>query len=205
MRQFSKLSIIVSHDFPDGEDGDATIEVNNGHSSIQVSNFATALSMLPFGSRVQVVARGTVGNKTVHKLNNIIRNGNVLVDLDLSDVTECSRVQNSPFEGNSNLLVMRFPKNLIAINPRAFAGCTALEAISVPATCMTIGAEAFLGCNKLVSLAFANTDGWLYDAPDGSAQSVVNLHDAAENPALFIDARGAYASCKLYKAGAKLL
>ena len=204
MRNFSRLSIIVSHDVPDDYEGDTAVEMTNGHSSITLSSLESALDMLPPGSRVQVVAHGTVGDKTVHRLSRIIRESCVLVALDLSAVEELSRVFNSPYQGNQNLLEIRFPENLLSINPRAFANCTALEAVRVPASCVKVGAEAFLGCTRLSRLEFVCADGWFCD-DGGEARPVPPLSDAAEAPAFFAPADGDYSRRVLYKPAGKSL
>ena len=199
MCNFPRLAIVVSHEKSNEDEGSLFVEMTNGYSSMEIRSFEAALSMLPSGSRVQVVAKGTVGNNTVHHLSRIIHRCNVLVSLDLTDVTEWSRVYDSPFQGNQNLLYMRFPSNLVSINPRAFADCTALEAVSIPSTCVLIGAEAFKGCEKLTRIEFADAANWYYEADDGSAQPMQGLHDATEAPLLLSRRNAKFATCRLFK------
>ena len=199
MRNYSRLMIVVSHECLDEQGEDNNVEMTNGHTSITLPTFESALGMLPPGSRVHVVARGSVGDKTVHRLSRIIRESCVYVSLDLSEATEFSRVTNSPFEGNKNLLVIRFPGNLSAINARAFADCTALELVSIPATCRQIGEEAFLGCCRLNSLIFVNPEGWLCDSASDKKLIIPSLEDPGSNPENFVLEDGAYAHCRLIK------
>lgn len=202
MRTYSQLSIVVTHDCLDADENGTFVEMANGHSSMEVSSFESALAMLPPGSKVQVFAKGTIGNKTVHHLSRVIRESCVLVALDLSEVTECSRICESPFQGNPNLLVIRFPNNLVAINPRAFAECTSLEAVSIPKTCVLIEKEAFKGCPKLTHIEFADAENWFAEF-DGVVKPVASLHDAHENSVHFSARNGKFASCRLFKPAAE--
>lgn len=197
MRVFSKLSIVVSHDYPDGDEDGTYVEMTNGHSSIEIASLESALGMLPPGSRVQVVARGTVGNKTVHRISRIIRESCVLVVLDMTDVTECSRVFESPFQRNDKLLSIRFPGNLVSISPHAFTACTALEAVYIPASCALVGAGAFVGCSRLHHLEFAETGNWYYDTASGATVPLEDLRDATENAKRI--SFGALSECRLFK------
>ncbi|MBQ6781090.1 MAG: leucine-rich repeat protein [Treponema sp.] len=194
MRKYSRLAIVFSHDSPDEVESGTTIQLTNGTNMVEVSDFETALGLLPPGSEVQVIARGTVGNKTVHRISRIIRESGVLVSLDLSEVTECSRVFDSPFEGNEKLTGISFPNNLVAINSRAFAGCTSLFSVHIPATCVKIGQSAFLGCGKLHRMIFADSANWF--AGETAAD---DLHNEFENPAKFSADDAPYAKIELNK------
>ena len=69
MRNFSNLAIVVSHEGNDDSDFyEPVVKMSNGSNSVQCSDFESALGMLPPGSEVSVIANGTVGNKTVHRL-----------------------------------------------------------------------------------------------------------------------------------------
>lgn len=202
MRNFSKLAILVSHE----ESDDAlysgpSVKMSNGTNSVQCSDFKSALNMLPPGSAVTVIANGTVGNKAVHYLSRIIREGSVFVSLDLSDVTEFSRVLESPFAGNKNLLEIRFPKNLVAISSRGFADCENLSYVNIPASCKKIGVQAFAGCEKLEELVFSDFDGWQAVTEERVASPVCDLENAAQNPSKFALRNGDYYGCMLQKNG----
>ncbi len=194
MRRYSRLAIVFSHDSPDDVESGTTIQLTNGANVIDVSDFRVALGLLPPGSEVVVVANGTVGGKTVQRISDAVRESRVLVSLDLSAVTECSRVSGSPFVGNRQLASIRFPGNLAVIGRGAFAGCTALASVSIPAACRELGAEAFSGCAALRQLAFEEPDGWRC-----GGVSVTDLARAAENPPKFVSAGGAYHSVVLTK------
>ena len=203
MRKFSQLAIVVSHEGNDESAFSApVVEMTNGSASVQVSDFESALNMLLPGSEVIVIARGTVGNKTVHNLARIIREGCVLVSLDLSEVTELSRVFDSPFRGNPNLVSMIFPKNLASINPQAFADCKNLESVSIPATVQKIGAQAFSGCEKLSKMEFADTGGWLAVHDESKSEAVSNLKNPDDNPYRFTLPSSPYRNCVLQKKAA---
>lgn len=195
MRRYSRLAIVFSHDSPDDVESGTTIQLTNGANVMEVSDFRVALGLLPPGSEVVVVAEGTVGGKTVHRISDAVRESRVFVSLDLSAVTECSRVSGSPFAGNRQLVSIRFPGNLAVISRGAFAGCTALASVSIPVACCEIGAEAFSGCAALRQLAFEEPDGWRC-----GGVSVSDLARAAENPPKFVRAGGAYHSVVLTKA-----
>lgn len=195
MRRYSRLAIVFSHDSPDDVESGTTVQLTNGANVMEVSDFRVALGLLPPGSEVVVVAEGTVGGKTVHRISDAVRESRVFVSLDLSAVTECSRVSGSPFAGNRQLVSIRFPGNLAVISRGAFAGCTALASVSIPVACCEIGAEAFSGCAALRQLAFEEPDGWRC-----GGVSVSDLARAAENPPKFIRAGGVYHSVVLTKA-----
>lgn len=194
MRKYSRLVIEFSHDSPDDVESGTTVQLTNGANVIDVSDFRIALGLLPPGSEVVVVADGTVGGKTVHRISDAVRDSRVFVALDLSAVTECSRVSGSPFAGNRQLVSIRFPGNLAAISRGAFAGCTALASVSIPAACREIGAEAFSGCAALQHLGFDDPDGWRC-----GGVPVTDLARGAENPPKFVRAGGAYHSAVLTK------
>ncbi len=200
MRKFTKLSIIVSHEGNE-ENGYAapTVEMMSGNNSVQVSDFESALAMLPPGSEVCVVAKGTVGNKSVHNLSRIIREGCILVSLDLSAVHEFSRVIDSPFRANKNLSAIVFPGNLVAINSLAFEDCTNLESVVIPATVKKIGALAFSGCEKLTNMEFSDANGWFAARESGEKEPVNNLHKSDDNPFRFTLPSSPYRTCELVK------
>ena len=194
MRNYSRLAIVFSHESPDEVEAGTTVRLTNGMNEIEVSDFESALDFLPPGSEVQVIARGTVGNKTVHRIARIIRESSIFVSLDFSEVTEFSRVYESPFENNERLTGISFPGNLTAINPRAFAGCTALRSVFIPAQCAQIGKEAFCGCEKLQQLEFADAFGWFFDET-----AVNDLHNSHENPDKFVSEHAPYVAKELHK------
>ncbi|MBQ4378467.1 MAG: leucine-rich repeat protein [Treponema sp.] len=186
MRKFHKVSISVSHEGDENSEFSVLkVEVSSGKNSVEISDFETALSMLPPGSEVSVTARGTVGNKTVHKLSEIIRESPVRVHLDLSEVQELSRVYDTPFKGNHNLIGIVFPGNLISINEQAFAECKNLEKVSIPATVQKIGKQAFSGCEKMNFLEFKNTEDWFLIKDDNDSVRIANLEKAEDNPYRF--------------------
>lgn len=198
MRKFAKVSIIVSHEDND-EFSAPVVEMMSGVNSVQLSNFESALGMLPPGSEVSVVAKGTVANKSVHNISRIIRNSCVMVALDLSAVHEFSRVFDSPFCGNPNLSAIIFPSNLVAINPRAFADCVNLESVVIPATVKKIGIQAFSGCEKLTNMEFGDTKGWFATSENGSKEAVQNLQKSDDNPFRFTLPSSPYRNCELIK------
>ncbi len=194
MRRYSRLAIVVSHISSDDAltPENDVVRLTNGNTAVEVSDFENALHMLPPGSEVAVVAQGTVGNTTVHNISRIIRESNVFVTLDLSAVTELSRVFESSFQENPQLLAMHFPSNLLSINPHAFAGCSALSSVIIPASVMQIGAQAFGGCLQLHHLEFKNPIGWKHDG-----KAVEELVSPFENPAKFVFEDSPFFNCEL--------
>lgn len=173
--------------------------MTSGNNSVPVSDFESALGMLPPGSQVSVVAKGTVGNKSVHTLSRIIRENCVFVALDLSNVTEFSRVFDSPFKANPNLIGMIFPGNLVAINPKAFADCENLESVVIPETVKKIGTQAFSGCTKLTSLEFTDPNGWYSTSESGERQEINNLSKSDDNPFRFTLPSSPYRNLEIQK------
>ena len=185
MRKFSKLSIVVSHEGDENSVFSAqVVEMISGQTSVQMSDFESTLGMLPPGSYVSVVAKGTVGNRTVHNISRIIRENCVFVFLDLSSVKELSRVFASPFRENQNLVGITFPKNLLSLGEAAFENCRNLESVTIPKSVKKIGKRAFSGCEKLTLLEFEDAEGWFVEK-DGENQPIENLHQSEDNPYRF--------------------
>lgn len=200
MRKFSRLSVVLSHEGNDESDFSApVVEMTNGSNTVQVSDLESALSMLPPGSEVSVVATGTVGNRTVHNIARIIREGCVLVSLDLSSATELSRVFDSPFRENRNLVGIVFPSNLISISAHALENCENLESVVIPASVHAIGENAFSGCEKLSSLKFGDPKGWFAVCDGNECHSSANLENPEDNPYRFILQSSPYRNCMLEK------
>lgn len=200
MRKFSKLMIILSHEGSDeSEFAVPVVEMSNGSNSVQVSDLESALAMLPPGSEVTVVARGSVGNRTIHNLSRIIRESCVFVSLDLSAIAELTRVYDSPFRGNQHLLSIQFPSNLTTISSRALANCTNLVSVTIPATVEHIGAQAFAGCEKLSVLEFCAPSQWTALSDENSAQLSAELDNPEENAVKFSVKTGLYYNCRLQK------
>lgn len=189
MRKYSKLAIVFSHTSPDEVETGTTVQLTNGTDTIEVADFGSALNLLPSGSEVLVIAKGIVGNRTVHNISRIIGESNVFVALDLTDVTECSRVNASPFRGNERILSISFPSNLVSINPCAFSGCTALESVFIPVACRKIGEQAFAGCKNLNRIEFKDSSGW-----SSRGVPIDDLKNPRENPKKFVTPRSIYYS-----------
>ena len=194
-RRYSRLAIEFFHDWPDDVNVGRTVLLSNGVSVLYASDFPTALRLLPPGSEVAVVASGTVGDKTVRRISDAIRECSALVSLDLSAVTECSHVSGTPFAGNRQLAAIHFPGNLASISPGAFMDCTSLMSVTIPGSVQEIGMTAFSGCTRLYHLAFDDPAGWQCAGAD-----VTDLAYPAENPLKFVRADGAYHSAVLTKA-----
>ena len=200
MRKFARPVIVLSHE---GDESSAisasVVEIKNGNNTVQVSNLESALHMLPAGSEVDVVAKGTVGNALVHNISRAIRESEIFVYLDLSGVTELSKVFDSPFRDNFNLIGLNFPCNLASISYMALAGCKNLKHVSIPAAVQQIGEQAFSGCEKLVRLEFADPEGWHIEKDGGELESITNLTNAEDNPYRFTLPSSPYRKCSLQK------
>lgn len=200
MRKFSRVVIAISNGSDEsGGNASPIVEMTNGNNTVPVADFKSALRMLPPGSEVSVVAKGTSGNMIAHHIAGVIRDGGVMVSLDMSSVKETSRVFDSPFKDNPNLISISFPSNLSSINSQAFAGCKNLEHVSIPSTVNKIGAQAFAGCEKLVVLEFSDPNGWHIAKDDGVYEPVTNLSNAEDNPYRFTLPSSPYRNCVLQK------
>lgn len=200
MRKFLRPMIVLSHEGDESSTNTASVvEIKNGNNTVQVANLESALHMLPAGSEVDVVAKGTVGNAIVHKISRAIREGEIFVSLDLSGVTELSKVFDCPFRDNFNLIGLNFPCNLASISYMALAGCKNLKHVSIPAAVQQIGEQAFSGCEKLVRLEFADPHGWQIKKDGGELESVTNLTNAEDNPYRFTLPSSPYRKCALQK------
>ena len=203
MRSFSKVSIELSHKC-DGFDYNYPVEITIGNRAIKALNLPAALHMLPSESEIHIIARGSVGEATVHAIARNISEYPLFVFLDLSEVVEFERVRNSPFEGNKRLRSIKFPKNLLSINPRAFADCTNLFFVSIPETVVQIGEKAFLGCENLTELEFKNPNEWFCLRKGKDAESVLNLDNSKTTPQFFTKKTGKYWNQILFKKGASM-
>jgi hypothetical protein len=193
---------MVSHERNDNSNISVTkVELSTGNKSIEVSKFESALSMLPPGSEVEVIAVGTVGNETVHNLAKIIREGSVFVNLNLSSVDELSKVLNCPFQNNLNLIGIIFPRNLVSISAKAFLNCKNLEKVSIPASVNMIGKQAFSGCEKMNFLEFADCQNWTYTKESGENVKITNLENSEDNPYRFTLTSSPYRNYLLRKDG----
>ena len=200
MRKYSRLVIALSHEGDENSVFSApVVEMKNGDSSVQVADFESALHMLPPGSEVCVVARGTVGDMIIQNISRIIRESGIFIELDLSEVKELSRVLNSPFKGNVNLTSIKFPCNLASLNESAFAGCKNLRSVVVPASVKKIGSSVFYGCENLTYLEFQKMDGWSAIYENCERILVTNLEDPEDNPFRFSLPSSPYRNCVLQR------
>ena len=205
MRKFSRVVIALSHTDEDKSGTFApVVEMTNGDNYLPVSDFKTALHMLPAGSEVSVVANGRAGNLLAHYIAGIIRDSGVLVSLDLSSVEEFNHIYDSPFKDNPNLISISFPENLSSINSGAFSGCKNLEHVSSPGSVKKIGARAFEGCEKLVVLEFSDPNGWAAVREDGDVEPINNLRNAEDNPFRFTLPSSPYRKLTLQKKSAAI-
>ena len=201
MRNFSKLSIVLTHEEKENSAFSAPlVEVRSGNNVIQVSNFETALKMVPQGSTVYVFVSGSLSNATMHNLSRVIRESGALVSLDLSSVTDLSRVFDSPFKENHNLLSISFPCNMLSLNPQALAGCKNLESVTIPATVQKIGEQAFAGCEKLSYLRFDSPENWFITPEQDKKLEVRGLDKSDDNPFRFSLPSSPLRNCTLNKA-----
>jgi hypothetical protein len=136
---------------------------------------------------------------SIHNISKVIRESGVFVALDLSGTTELSKVFDSPFKDNPNIISINFPGNLSSINSQAFAGCKNLEHVSIPATVQKIGSQAFSGCEKLVVLEFTDPHNWNIEKENGALEGISNLTNAEDNPYRFTLPSSPYRNCVLKK------
>lgn len=198
MRGFSHIEIVVSADSIDGNGLD-TVLVKNGCLSMEMTGLDVVLDLMPKGSNVLVTATGVVGNDTIHHLSHLIAASHPQVAVDLSQVKELSRVSDSPFRANPNLYGIRFPHNLAAINPEAFAFCPSLVSVELPGTVKTVGAGAFKGCTALTRLSFADPAGWKFMNEHGVASPAEDLSRPIVNPSYFTENDSPYVNVEIFK------
>ncbi len=198
MRGFSRVEVIVSADSIDGNGPDSVL-VKNGCLSMEMSGLDIVLDLMPKGSNVLVTATGQLRSETVHRLSHFIAASHPLVAVDLSQVKELSRVSDCPFRANPNLYGIRFPHNLAAINPEAFAFCPSLVSVELPGTVKTVGAGAFKGCSSLTRLSFADFQGWKYVKEENLVESVEDLSRPLVNPSYFTEADSPYVDLEIFK------
>ena len=68
-----------------------------------------------------------------------------------------TEIDDSYFEGNTDLTSINIPASIDSIQPAAFKGCSNLKSVTILDGLTTIADEAFLGCESLNSITIPNT------------------------------------------------
>ncbi|MBQ7537603.1 MAG: leucine-rich repeat protein [Treponema sp.] len=113
----------------------------------------------------EIKVTGKATTELISEINKSLKelatsNKDILVTLDLSEVTGLSQLESASstsgtnsFYRCSNLEGIILPNTLEKIGSRAFSGCTSLKTIIVPDSVTSIGSDAFSGCTALESIS----------------------------------------------------
>ncbi|MCR4900683.1 MAG: leucine-rich repeat protein [Treponema sp.] len=81
----------------------------------------------------------------------------IMVKLDLSEVTSISNIAENAFMNCKNLYSISLPKTIVSIKQKAFSGCSNLVNITIPDEVTTIETGAFSCCSSLTSLTIPDS------------------------------------------------
>ena len=122
-----------------------TVDARLRFTAAQVTSGALAAAIGALSANAAVTVTGAASAGLCRALSDALKRTERAIELDLSQVTA-----------------------LTALEEGAFAGCASLSAVSLPSSLATIAPRAFSDCASLSSVRFAVTDGWLFTAPDAS-------------------------------------
>lgn len=108
---------------------------------------------------------------------------NVLVTLDLSEVTGLTELESSAFSDCTNLKGIILPNTVTSIGQYAFDGCTSLENITIPDSVTSIGWNVFAGCINLRTATLSSNITEIYDKifSDCTSLESITIPEGVEN------------------------
>lgn len=99
-----------------------------------------------------VFVSGEITSDTIKEMKTAIDAQTFGIDLDLSDTTGLTSIENAAFYLCAGLTNIEMPNSVIAIGFNAFRWCKNLTNIKIPSNVTSIGSSAFYGCTGLTSI-----------------------------------------------------
>ena len=99
-----------------------------------------------------VFVSGEITSDTIKEIKTAINAQTFGIDLDLSDTTGLTSIENAAFYLCAGLTNIEMPNSVIAIGFNAFRWCKNLTNIKIPSNVTSIGSSAFYGCTGLTSI-----------------------------------------------------
>ena len=108
-----------------------------------------------------IVVTGEISNRDIAAIKQALytlesNNNSIKVDLDLSETTGITSLDNESFKDCSNLNGIMLPNSVTSIGDSTFSGCSGLTSITIPSGVTSIGGYAFYGCSGLMSIIIPN-------------------------------------------------
>ncbi len=122
---------------------------NDGSYTVTVDTFETTLNMIE-SSKATIKIQDSL--TSILKVSEIVRNSLVLIDLDLSEISDLKIIRNSDFHDCTRLASIILPNCLTKIAQSAFSGCTNLANITISENVTTIEDHAFSDCTRLTNI-----------------------------------------------------
>ena len=112
----------------------------------------STISMLSDGVYI-VKVTGVIDSAAIENIKTAMENNrNVLIDLDLSETTGLTSIDEEAFADCINLTGITIPFGVTDINYYAFAWCDSLTNVILPNSVTSIGDSSFWGCRNLISI-----------------------------------------------------
>ena len=126
---------------------------NDGTVCVDVTNTCLSISEMTEDGTIAITGKIADSDQDawLQSIASAIRDGERKITLDLSDMSEVTKIDESAFENCSNLEGIVLPQGITEIVGRAFLG-TSIALIDIPDGVTTIGANAFAGCENLESV-----------------------------------------------------
>ncbi len=126
---------------------------NDGTVCVDVTNTCLSISEMTEDGTIAITGKIADSDQDawLQSIASAIRDGERKITLDLSDMSEVTKIDESAFENCSNLEGIVLPQGITEIVGRAFRG-TSIALIDIPDGVTTIGEYAFNGCGNLESV-----------------------------------------------------
>ena len=126
---------------------------NDGTVCVDVTNTCLSISEMTEDGTIAITGKIADSDQDawLQSIASAIRDGERKITLDLSDMSEVTKIDESAFENCSNLEGIVLPQGITQIGSSAFRG-TSIALIDIPDGVETIAADAFNGCGNLESV-----------------------------------------------------